>query len=138
MREPPLTVTTDSGRIDVETVHRWLSGSYWAANRTLDEQRRAMASSVNFGAFAGDRLIGFARVVTDGTTFAWLCDVIVDPEERGKGVGRALMDGVFAHPDLVGIRMTVLATRDAHELYRPYGFDEVEHRNVMARRIPEG
>jgi len=136
---PPQTVvTTDPDKIDVVQVHEWLKGSYWAAHRTLEKQRRAMSSSLNFGALQDGVLVGFARIVTDGTTFAWLCDVIVDPGHRGQGIGRTLMDAVFTHPDIEGLRVTYLATRDAHKLYAPYGFEPIEPGNVMARRVPEG
>jgi GNAT superfamily N-acetyltransferase len=83
---------------------------------------RAVENSLSFAAYAGDDVVGYARVVTDKATFAWLCDVFVVSAHRGRGVSRLLLDAVMAHPDLQGLRNVVLATRDAHGLYAKYGF----------------
>ena len=101
--------------------------AYWSRGVPRHVAERAIDGSLCFGAFAGDPARGapqvaFARVVTDGATFAWLCDVFVLPEHRGNGVARLLMDAVMAHPDLAGLRNFLLATRDAHGLYAKYGF----------------
>jgi GNAT superfamily N-acetyltransferase len=117
------TVSTDPARLDIDLVHRFLSTqAYWAIDvpRTIVET--AIGNSLNFGAYLGDAQIGYARVVTDRSTFAWLCDVFVLPEHRGRGVSRLLMDAVMAHPELAGLRNFVLATRDAHGLYAKFGF----------------
>ncbi len=115
-------VSTDATRLDVERVHRWLSEqSYWAQGRTRDEVERSLARSVSFGVYCGGEQVGFARVVTDEVTFGWLCDVFVDEEHRGRGVGKLLVEAVTAHPTLGRLRMMVLATRDAHGLYEGYG-----------------
>jgi GNAT superfamily N-acetyltransferase len=97
----------------------------------------AIANSLSFAAYAGDELAGFARVVTDHATFAWLCDVFVLPPHRGKGVSKRLMDAVTAHPDLGRVRNFMLATRDAHGLYAKYGFTPLaEPSRWMAIRRP--
>ena len=120
---PELEISTDPARLDVDLVHAYLSGlSYWAQGRERDKVERSLANSLVFGAYEGGRQVGFARVVTDRTTFAYLCDVFVVEEERGRGIGKRLLGAVLLHPDLQGLRRFQLVTRDAHELYRRFGF----------------
>ena len=117
-------VSTDADRLDVDLVHRWLSeDAYWALGRPREVMDRAIAGSLNFGAYADGRQVGYARVVTDGATFAWLCDVYVDPTARGLGVGKALVAAVDAALTGFGVRRAILATEDAHTLYAPFGFE---------------
>lgn len=121
-REDGFTLSTDKDRLDIPFIHRWLSEeSYWAQGRSLETVERTVANSLCFGLFQGSRQIGFARVVTDFATFGWLCDVFVAEEARGQALGKWLVQMVIAHPDLAQIRRLLLATRDAHELYRRYG-----------------
>jgi GNAT superfamily N-acetyltransferase len=117
-------VSDDPSLLDIGRIHRWLSeDAYWALGRTREVVERAMEHSLNFGAYddSGEQ-VGYARVVTDHATFAWLCDVYVDPASRGTGVGTALLDAVTAR--LAGYRLSrvMLATADAHSLYERYGF----------------
>lgn len=118
-------LSADTGRIDAERVHRWLSGdAYWAIGRSRETQDRAIAGSLNFGVydtFSGDQ-VAYARVITDRATFAWLCDVYVDPTVRGKGIGTTLVEAVREHLRGYGVRRVLLATRDAHGVYRQVGF----------------
>lgn len=116
------TVTTDRSRLDIDFIHTALAASYWAKGIPRQVVERSIAGSLCFGVFLGERQVGFARVISDFATFAYLADVIVDEDERGKGHARALMDAVMAHPDLQGLRRFALATRDAHGLYAKYGF----------------
>ena len=119
-------VSTATADIDRELVHRWLSEqAYWALGRPRDVQDAAIDASRNYSVFeAGSgRQVAFARVVTDGTTFAWVCDVFVSPDARGTGVGKLLVEGVLADLDGLGVRRTLLATADAHGLYAQYGFE---------------
>jgi GNAT superfamily N-acetyltransferase len=119
-----VVVSTDATRLDIDTVHRWLSSdAYWAIGRPRDVVERAVAGSLNFGAYADDRQVGYARVVTDHATFAWLCDVYVDPDARGSGVGTALMAAVDVALTDLKVRRAVLATADAHGLYAKFGFE---------------
>ena len=119
------TVSTDPARLDVDAVHAFLSTSYWAQGIPRETVATALRNSLCFGLYEVDRQVGLARMVTDRATFAYLCDVYVLPECRGLGLGRWLMQCVMAHPDLAGLRRLVLVTRDAHDLYRPLGFEEL-------------
>ena len=130
---------------DRDAVFRFLSEeAYWSQGLPRDIFDRAIDNSINFAAFDGDarsegpdEVVGFARVVTDRATFAWLCDVFVLPEHRGNGVSKLLMDAVMAHPDLARVRNFMLATRDAHGLYAKYGFEHLaEPQRWMAIRKP--
>jgi GNAT superfamily N-acetyltransferase len=122
-------ISTDPDRIDAERVHRWLStDAYWALGRPREKQDRAIAGSLNFGVYdtvSGEQ-VAYARVVTDRTTFAWLCDVYVDPSVRGKGVGTALATAVREELRPDGLRRILLATHDAHEVYAKVGFAPLE------------
>jgi GNAT superfamily N-acetyltransferase len=118
------TISTDASQLDVHAIHRYLSeDSYWAKGIPYATVERAIANSLNFGLYAPDgRLAGFARIITDYATFAWLCDVFVLPEFRGQGLSKWLMEVVWAHPELQGLRRRILATLDAHGLYTQFGF----------------
>ena len=119
-----LAVSTDPELLDVDTVHRWLSTeAYWATGRTREVVERAIAGSLNFGAYDEGVLVGYARLVTDHATFAWLCDVFVDSSARGLGVGTALMTAVDETLSSLQVRRAVLATADAHALYARFGFE---------------
>ena len=122
MSASAIAISTDRNRLDLAYVHRYLSEEcYWALGRSRAIVEKSIANSLCFGVYAGDRQIGFARVVTDYATFAWLCDVFIDVAYRGQGLGKQLVETVVAHPELQGLRNFILATRDAHELYRGYG-----------------
>ena len=122
------TLSTDPARLDVAAVHGWLSHeSYWARHIPLATVERAIANSLNFGLYAPDgRQAGFARVVTDRATFAWLCDVFVLPDFRGCGLAKWLVRQVLAHPDLQNLRRHLLATFDAHTLYPRFGYEPLD------------
>lgn len=115
-------ISTDKARLDVDLVHRYLSQeSYWARGRSLDVVRKSIRESLCFGVYAGEEQVGFARVVTDGATFAWLCDVFVIDAHKGTGLGKRLLERVLAEPALQGLKNFILATNDAHDLYAKYG-----------------
>ncbi|TYZ13386.1 GNAT family N-acetyltransferase [Hymenobacter lutimineralis] len=118
------TISTDPERLDVDAIHRYLAeDSYWAQQMPRETLERALAHSLNFGLFAPDgRQAGFARLITDHATFAWLCDVFVLPEFRGQGLSKWLMEVVWAAPEIQGVRRSMLATLDAHGLYHQFGF----------------
>jgi ribosomal protein S18 acetylase RimI-like enzyme len=120
-----IAITSDPAAVDVDAVHAYLRTSYWAADIPRDVVARAIANSIPFSVLHDGRQVGFARVVTDRATFAYLSDVYVLESYRGRGLARRLMDAVMAHPDLQGLRRFSLTTRDAEGLYRRYGFSEL-------------
>ena len=115
-------ISTDPARLDVDAIHAFLAQSYWSPGIPRATVARAIANSLCFGAFWQGQQVGFARVVTDRTTFAYLCDVYVLEAHRGHGLAKQLMDRVMKHPDLQGLRRMMLATLDAHGLYAQFGF----------------
>jgi len=118
-----LRVSTEAAKLDVPLIHHFLSkNTYWAKDIPLALVQKAIANSLSFGGFIGNDQVAFARVISDYTTFANLVDVFVLPEHRGRGYSKTLMDAVFAHPQLQGLRRFTLATGDAHGLYAQYGF----------------
>ena len=115
-------ISTDPARIDAVMVHEFLTNSYWANGIPLETVRRSMENSLCFGIYHGRRQIGFARVITDRATFAYLGDVFVLERWRGRSLSKWLMQCIMGHPDLQGLRRWMLATGDAHGLYQQYGF----------------
>ncbi len=115
-------ITTDLNAMPIASIHRAIASTYWATNIPLDTFTRALQHSLNFAALDADTFIGFARVISDRATFAYLCDVWVEPSWRGAGIGKRLMTTITAHPDLQGLRRQLLMTRDAHGLYAQFGF----------------
>ncbi len=117
------TISTDNSRLDLRVIHDFISNqSYWGQGRAIEVVERALNNSFNFGVYHNNQLIGFARVVTDYATFAWVADVFVLTDHRGRGISKWLMDVILSHPELQGFRRWVLATKDAHTLYERFGF----------------
>ena len=141
----PYTIFTDPAKADVEAVHKYLSeDSYWAEGIPLETVKNALHNSLCFSLYAAEKQIGLARLITDKTTFAYLCDVYVLPEFRGQGLSKWLMECVQNHPDMQNLRRFMLATKDAHGLYAQFGFKptaaperlmEIVNRNVY--KIPD-
>jgi len=120
-------ISTDRGRLNLHVIHSFLSNdSYWAKGRSLEVVSSSIENSLNFGLYKLTRQIGFARIVTDYATFAWLADVFIRREYRGLGLGKWLMEVIVLHPQLQGLNRWLLATKDAHELYRRFGFSELK------------
>ena len=135
-RRGEFTLSTDPARIDVDLVHRFLTASYWAEGIPREVVARSIEHSLCFGLYHGDRQIGLARVITDRATFAYLADVFVVDEYRGRGLAAWMLDVFQAHPDLQGLRWWLLATRDAHDLYRKAGWKALERpERLMERRF---
>ncbi len=132
-------IDTDKARLQFDVIQRFLvEDSYWAKKRTPAQTRTAIEHSICFGVYDGERQIGFARVVSDCSTFAYIGDVFVIDEYRGLGLSKWLMEAIVAYPDLQGLRRWVLATRDAHGLYRQYGFDRLRYpERWMERPAPD-
>lgn len=120
-------ISTDKNKLDLKVIHGFLSNdSYWAKGRTIDVVARSVDNSLSFGLYKNHQQIGFARVVTDYATFAWLADVFILAEHRGQGLAKWLMEVITSHSELRGFRRWVLATKDAHKLYRHFGFQELK------------
>jgi GNAT superfamily N-acetyltransferase len=115
-------IETGFDKTDVDFVHRELVVSYWAKNIPYGLVSKAIRNSMCFNVYAGETQVAFARVVTDHATFAYLCDVVVNEAHRGKGIGKMLMKRIMEDPSLQGLRRFMLGTKDAHGLYRQYGF----------------
>jgi GNAT superfamily N-acetyltransferase len=122
-------ISTDPARVNVGVVHDFLTHSYWAQGIPLETVSRSIENSICFGVYHGNQQVGFARVISDCATFAYLADVFVLPQFRGRGLSRWLMECIISHPDLQGLRRWMLATQDAHGLYARFGF--------MAIKSPE-
>ena len=124
--ESSIRISTDPAAIDVDWLHAALSErAYWALGRSRETVERAIAHSLCFSAFDGERQVGFARVITDEATFAWVCDVFVDDDRRGQGIGKGLMAAVVGDPRMAGLKRTVLAT-SSPGFYAPFGFEPLE------------
>ncbi len=134
-----LRVSTEAAELDVPLIHRFLAeNTYWAKNIPLELVHKSIANSLCFGGFLGNDQIAFARVISDYTTFANLVDVFVLPEHRGRGYSKLLMNAVFSHPKLQGLRRFTLATGDAHGLYTQYGFTAPLYpETLMERYVPD-
>jgi GNAT superfamily N-acetyltransferase len=132
-------VSTDPRRLELDVIHGFLSQrSYWAEGIPRDVVERSLRNSLPFGVYDDDALVGFARVVTDHATYAYLADVFVLESHRGRGLSKWLMECVLAHPDLQGLRRWHLATRDAHELYARYGFQPLaDPASIMEIKRPD-
>jgi len=116
------TITTDKEKFDVDVIHSFLTTSYWAEGISREIVRRSIEGALCFGVFENNKQVGFARMITDKATFAYLADVFIIEEYRGRGLSKWLMQVIMSHPDLQGLRRMLLATRDAHELYKKFGF----------------
>lgn len=138
--------THDTDRVDVDAVWRLLRETYWSPAIRRDVVERAMRHSIIVAALERNattpgrhRVIGFGRVVTDRATFAWICDVVVVEDRRGRGIARTMVRRLMAHPELTTLRRFCLATRDAHGVYTPLGFEPVQPGRWLERRLdPSG
>jgi GNAT superfamily N-acetyltransferase len=131
------TLSRERARLDLDAIHAFLAESYWAKGRSKERVARSIEHSLPFAIYERDRLVAFARVVSDEVVVAFLCDVFVLPEHRGQGLSQWLMQAILAAPELQGIRRFMLGTRDAHGLYRKFGFAEPAPGILMERLDPE-
>jgi len=116
------TISTEKDKLDIDVIHSFLNRTYWAEGISKEIIRRSIEGSLCFGVFENDKQIGFARMITDKATFAYLADVFIIEEYRGRGLSKWLMEVIMSHPDLQGLRRMVLVTKDAHGLYKQFGF----------------
>jgi GNAT superfamily N-acetyltransferase len=124
-------ISTDRNRMDVGMIHDFLRASYWAAGIPREIVEKSIQNSLCFGAFLGGRQVAFARLITDYATMAYLADVFVLPNYRGRGISKQLLRAIVAYPELQGLRRILLATQDAHGLYAQFGFQPLEHPNYF-------
>ena len=135
---PSYDISTDARRLDVQAIHAYLSTAYWSPGVPLEVVQRAIAHSVCVGAYDADAQIGFARVVTDRATFAYLADVYVLESHRGRGLSKRMLGALLALPELQGLRRMLLVTRDAHGLYAGFGFTPLANPSrFMERHHPD-
>lgn len=115
-------ISTDRSRLDLVYIHQNLARSYWAAGIPYDTVKRSVEGSLCFGLYRDEKQVGFARLITDAATFAYLADVFIDEDYRGRGLSKWLMTVIMQHEAVQGLRRFMLATRDAHSLYTQFGF----------------
>ncbi len=127
MQREGYAITTETSFFNIEFIHAFLSQSYWAEDIPIEVVQKSIDNSLSFGVFHLGRQIGFARVITDKATFAYLADVFIDEAYRGQGLSKWLMEEIMNHEDLQGLRRMMLATRDAHGLYSRFGFTEINN-----------
>lgn len=135
MAHDAYTITDDRRCLDIAAIHAFLTRSYWSPGIPLAVVERAIAHSLPFAVLHEGRQIGFARVITDRASFAYLADVYILEAHRGQGLSKRLLDTILAHPDLQGLRRFLLATRDAHTLYARYGFTPLANPSRMMERF---
>jgi GNAT superfamily N-acetyltransferase len=129
-------ISTDRNRLNERIIHEFLAKrSYWAEGLSVDTVTRSLDNSLNFGVYKDEEQVGFARVVTDYATFAWVADVFILESYRGQGLSKWLLEVILSHPELSGFRRWVLATKDAHELYRQYGFAELRNPSRWMEKV---
>ncbi len=124
MHNNNFSISTDKSKLDLSMIHDFLKSSYWAKDIPIAVVEKSIANSFCFGVYEDNKQVGFARVITDYATFAYLADVFVLEAYRGQGLGKLLVQSILEHPELQGLKKWFLGTRDAHELYRQYGFQK--------------
>ena len=131
-------ISTEKEKMDVNLIHSFLTRSYWAEGISKEIIRRSIEGALCFGVFENDKQVGFARMITDKATFAYLADVFIIDEYRGLDLSKWLMEVIMSYPDLQGLRRMMLATKDAHGLYSQYGFKEVKNKQLFMQIFKKG
>ena len=131
MIKSEIIISTDKEKLDIDYIHGFLTTSYWAEGIPKHTVAKSITNSFCFGMYEKDRQIGFARVITDFTTFAYLADVFILPDHQGQGLAKRLLKEVISHPELQGLRRMSLATHDAHSLYEKFGFKPLSHPEIF-------
>jgi len=129
-----LLVSTNKTKLDINLIHSFLTKSYWAEGRSLEQVKKSIENSICFGAYLNEKQIGFARIITDKVILAYILDVFIIEEERGKGYSKKLISFILEHPEFSGIKTWLLATSDAHGLYEKFGFKTVTETNKLMKR----
>ncbi|MCB4799095.1 GNAT family N-acetyltransferase [Neotamlana laminarinivorans] len=128
-------ISTDKNKLDVSVIHQFLSQTYWAKGRTVAQVQTTINSCLCFGVYLNNEQIGFARVATDYAVFAYIMDVFILPEYRGKGYSKKLMEAVTMHKDLQDCKVWMLKTKDAHGLYKQFGFTDLSHPEKLMEKL---
>jgi len=129
------SISTDKRKLNIPTIHNYLKKAYWSKNIPIYLVQKSIKGSICFGVYHHKRQVGFARVITDLTTFGYLADVFVIPEYQGNGLGKFLIKTIMECPDFQGFRSWSLGTKDAHGLYLKYGFKEMENPKIWMRKV---
>ena len=130
-----ITVSKDKSKLDVPFIQNFLKDVYWAAGRTMEEVQTTIDSSFCFGIYENDNQIGFCRVITDYVVFAYVMDVFIDENHRGKGYSSTLINAMMTEPELQQVKIWRLATSDAHFLYKKFGFSALAHPEKMMEKV---
>jgi GNAT superfamily N-acetyltransferase len=130
-----IIVSTDKNKLDLAVIHGFLTNSYWAKGRTMEQVKKSIEHTICFGLYLDNNQIGFARVLTDKVVFAYLMDVFVLEQHRGNGYAQRLLSEIFAYPDFSDIGKWFLGTRDAHELYKKFQFVEIPNPQMFMHRL---
>jgi len=133
MNDDKYYISTDKSKFNIEEIEALLKQSYWANDRSKKTIAKSIENSICYGIYQNEELIGFGRVVTDYSTVYWICDIIIDDNHRGKGLGKRLMEQIMLHEELQGL-LGILATKDAHGLYEQYGFYKEPNKFMMKKR----
>ena len=130
-------ISTDKTKLDLNVIHRFLTQSYWGKGRTMEQVRKSIENTMCFGVYLNDEQIGFARVLSDQVVYAYLMDVFILEEYRGKGYASLMLNEILHHPSFIQVPKWFLATRDAHPLYKQFGFKEIADPKIYMERILE-
>ena len=131
-------ISTNTSRLDISVIHRFLSEAYWSPGIDRETVERSIEHSLPFGIYLDTEQVGFARVISDRATFAYIADVFIVPTHRGQGLGKWLVDVILGHPELQGLRLWMLRTRDAHGLYEQFGFQPPSIPSLIMERSGSG
>lgn len=130
-----IEISTDKSKLQLGVIHQFLTNSYWAKGRTIEEVKKTIEHCLCFGVYLEDRQIGFARIATDYTVFAYLMDVFILPEYRGQGYSKKLVQAILENPELQSCTVWMLKTADAHGLYKQFGYTELKHPEKLMERL---
>ena len=130
-----ISVSTDKSKLDLKTIHAFLTQSYWGKDRTLEQVQKTIENSMCFGIYLNEEQIGFARVLSDTIIFAYLMDVFILEKYRGNGYSKILLTKILDNPELKDVNKCFLATRDTHKLYQQFGFKEITHPEIYMDRV---
>jgi len=128
-------ISTNKSKLQIDVIHQFLTTTYWAKGRTIEEVKKSIEHCLCFGVYLNNQQIGFARIATDYTVFAYIMDVFILPEYRGKGYSKQLMQAINEAPKLQSCKVWMLKTSDAHGLYKQFGYTELKHPEKLMERL---